>query len=1274
MKRVRVLAALATLGVAVGLIGNFAVETLSPVDVRHYDVSMRGARWIVPPDTGPRSWFRLPLTLDRQPDAVSIWIDGAQTYVLYVNGHKVDSDQPAAISDQAITDIGNRHGVDLTSSVVVGSNVIGLVSINYDDGVAAVRARVTVVEGGTQSDFVTGTAPWKATSDVIKVESPELAAAAAVPVPKPASAAPTPRPTPRSDRGVPLLPFVNGPTPRPAPGQNSSSGGGSTWGTLGSVLGGGPALAPTPTPAPATVPLASQGITAGQLGVSGALPSPGTGRSSSGPNPENGAVAVASAEQERALFDATKGLFSLPRFDAGSWRTAALRNGEGPGAMAAAYPDWVIDEPLAGQVITSSTGDRDLVAAITLSLDHPPQDGWVRVAATGTASIFLDGEPVVAAVGQIPSPPPPPADLVPTTPYRLPAPVAGAGTTIPAAVPRTLPKNVPSFKKLTPPVPSYLSAYHIGPLLHSGGNVLAVRVSAAGQATLYLDGHIGTGAGDTHISTGPLWGATSAAAGPSAALSPAPATPALALGPPSSVWGTRPTVVVVSPAAIDRPSSMLWGPRAVVAVILLGAWLLIALVTRRPDYYVIPAGHRLLPRASLTDRLCAGALGALPGALLTFAAADIGGVPNLRPPSDHTVPVLALLVMVTIAGDLLCSLVLALGRQRPAPAVVVETTEPPAREGSGDGAPLARRMGAAWLAFGRVARPWQPALAGADGSTPLLAVAEGVHRPGLTLPDFRAWVAPLWLARLGRAIVFAVARRWPMAAVGVTALGAGAVESYRIDYEPFWQDELYTLMAGQGIRQHVVPEWPSGFLYWKAEFYDILVAGVGRVFGDTTSVLRMMSVVFFVATVLAFGLLLAPAVLGRGRPWLTVGVTALFATAPAELVWAREARMYQLAQLFVVVFMALYLRALREPTTRRIGMATAALLLMYLSHEESFIVLPGVILVGALTLRWSLFARSNRPWLYFGGLAAAVIAVQYTLAFTMKPNYFGSDLSNRPFIVYDTTDAWYYLSNVYFNSPGLGLVSSFAIVGMVVGLKRRDFARNFVSAFLVSEVFMLSDVFTMRNARYAIISLPPLFLLSALGVHDVVDFVARLLTPRHSGTNAMRIAMRVGTRLAAVCAMLLVAASMAANVESYGLLASRVTNAPYIHKYRDYSYVVNYVLQHEQPGDLFMTVAPPIIPSWYMGRAPDMIIPGISDQRLLKIFERDGRAVDSLYGVPVILAPTDLVRVLEQHHRVWLVTDDRYVRSLPPGFIDILTSRFRKVDEGAAAALYLGAG
>ncbi len=68
------------------------------------------------------------------------------------------------------------------------------------------------------------------------------------------------------------------------------------------------------------------------------------------------------------------------------------------------------------------------------------------------------------------------------------------------------------------------------------------------------------------------------------------------------------------------------------------------------------------------------------------------------------------------------------------------------------------------------------------------------------------------------------------------------VLSYRIDYQPVWQDEFSSIAAAQGIGAHLVPRWPSGFLYWKSELYSALLAIVGGLSHYRTSWMRELSV------------------------------------------------------------------------------------------------------------------------------------------------------------------------------------------------------------------------------------------------------------------------------------------------------------------------------------------------------------------------------------------------------------------------------------------------
>ncbi|MGO8861254.1 MAG: hypothetical protein ACLQRH_10900, partial [Acidimicrobiales bacterium] len=125
-------------------------------------------------------------------------------------------------------------------------------------------------------------------------------------------------------------------------------------------------------------------------------------------------------------------------------------------------------------------------------------------------------------------------------------------------------------------------------------------------------------------------------------------------------------------------------------------------------------------------------------------------------------------------------------------------------------------------------------------------------------------------------------RRWYQVAVTAVATGWALVQSYHIMFNPLWQDELSSLAAAQGIRAHLVPEWPSGFLYWKSELFSALIAVVGGIAHDNTSVLRDVSVFWFGATILVFGLFLVPLVL-KGRRVYQLVATVVFATAPFEM-------------------------------------------------------------------------------------------------------------------------------------------------------------------------------------------------------------------------------------------------------------------------------------------------------------------------------------------------------------------------------------------------------
>jgi hypothetical protein len=510
---------------------------------------------------------------------------------------------------------------------------------------------------------------------------------------------------------------------------------------------------------------------------------------------------------------------------------------------------------------------------------------------------------------------------------------------------------------------------------------------------------------------------------------------------------------------------------------------------------------------------------------------------------------------------------------------------------------------------------------------------------------------------------------WYQLAVWVTGIGWTLVQSYHIMFNPLWQDELSSLAAAQGIRAHLVPEWPSGFLYWKSELYSGLVAIVGGITHDNPSVLREISVLWLGAAVLLFGLALIPLLL-PGRRLYQLAATIVFATAPFELGHAQDIRMYQMVQCLVIVVALFLLKAMVEPTTKRIVLLMASVVAMYLTHEESF----GVLFVIPLALlcfqglRWT----KNWRWWAFGGGAVALIGVQLGLAVFTHPPIFGEDPSNGPLIGW-SPQPFYYITNFFFTNSTYGasitVVSSLAVLAIVVGLIRRDPIRFYLALFWIVPATVVSLILPNVDTRYVFICLPFVFALAAAGGADVVDGL-RYVVMRAGviGTERIR---RAFVELFAGGLLIAVMLSLIGGVNDYGTFTMSLDSANVSQRWLDYPTAVSYVQARIEPGDGVISAATPNLVGYRLGRAPNYWIPPHRTETLLYVFEKNGEAVDTQYGSPTILNATDFENALEGHRRVWLIGPDSVFRSLILPMRSIVETQFKLVEEGSYVSVYL---
>ena len=548
-------------------------------------------------------------------------------------------------------------------------------------------------------------------------------------------------------------------------------------------------------------------------------------------------------------------------------------------------------------------------------------------------------------------------------------------------------------------------------------------------------------------------------------------------------------------------------------------------------------------------------------------------------------------------------------------------------------------------------------------------------RPADTRPpaDTNQWMStPPGEARASRrsaALAWIAAHRYGVGVVGI-ALFWVLILSYRIDYQPLWQDELSSIAAAQGIGSHLVPRWPSGFLYWKSELYSALLCVVGTLTHYRTSWIREISALWFGATVLLFGFRLMPLAVRR-RSFQLAG-TVVFASAVVEQSHAQEVRMYQMVQFFVVLLAVVLIRAVREPTTTRIIGVMVVTVCMYLTHEESFgvLLMVPIALIGFSGFRW---CRDWRWWV-FGGLAAGCIATQVALAELTHPAAFGVDLSGGPLVQW-SPQPFYYLDNVYFPSGGQGstltIVSLLAVVGVVIGLRKRDRTLIYLAAFWIVPAVVISLFLPAKNIRYAFITLPFVFALACRAAAEIFELVRRAVTSGERDlSQTVRTAMTVV--LAAACGMA-VMMSLVGSVSDYGPLTETLFGADVQHFDSDLDYpnAVAYVKAHEERGDAVIAVGPANLTGYSLGRAPSYWVSANKTQTLLYVFEKDNQAVDTEYGIPVLLNASEFETAIDSHRRDWLVVSDQNAVRFIPSVGSLVQSRFRLVYSGESVSVFL---
>jgi 4-amino-4-deoxy-L-arabinose transferase-like glycosyltransferase len=509
------------------------------------------------------------------------------------------------------------------------------------------------------------------------------------------------------------------------------------------------------------------------------------------------------------------------------------------------------------------------------------------------------------------------------------------------------------------------------------------------------------------------------------------------------------------------------------------------------------------------------------------------------------------------------------------------------------------------------------------------------------------------------------------------------LSSYQLSYEPYWQDELSSYYAAHGILATGWPLFPSSFLYTKAELYSYLLAAWSLLFGDHPEITRAISVGEYLLC-LPLLYLAGSYFFSRRVAWLA---TAMLVCSPLAWVWSRQMRMYQQAQLLTLLTLLLFHICLqRQARSRLIYGAALSLLATYLSHEETFIILPALLLCTLCCrdrTQLSLAALCRSPsWQRAGLLCGVGIGFQLLLAHCSHPPVLGTDASQRP-LVHFTLDNVIFYAEILFSpvtsgrTPWLLLSSVSMVLGCLQAVRRKEPRACYCLLFLLASWLMLIYGFTLQADRYLYPLLPCYYLLSAYGASELMLALGRLtmtLVKTSAGpsdrswkraTEVQRLFLLGSSGL--LCALLLIAPLIAMNTNN--LFLSRLLGLPYHRHYADYDIAGAYLRQHLRRGDVVIAVAPANCVRYYVGQVDYFF----SIDRALYLMEQRGHIIETASAAEALLNQEDFTAVLAEHPRVWIVSDGGpYESAVRKRFI--FPPDVHLVFEGYASALYLRGG
>lgn len=542
----------------------------------------------------------------------------------------------------------------------------------------------------------------------------------------------------------------------------------------------------------------------------------------------------------------------------------------------------------------------------------------------------------------------------------------------------------------------------------------------------------------------------------------------------------------------------------------------------------------------------------------------------------------------------------------------------------------------------------------------------------------KAFARHEWLFRAMAVVIVLTSLMWLVFFTGL---------QYAVSSSPFW-DEFITLWSARRIREGDMSpvHWGPGA---DALLFRNLAALVLHVFGFDVIVARLPSILISVATV--------PVLFGVGKRMFSgragLLASAIVVSAPQFLIGGARARPYALLALLTVLSMFFFYRWLvhhegdgEVPHHRGWGFVACFVAAVF-THLEAILLLPGFALAAMLSRGPMVFAR-KKVFLKFAlcGLAVVVAVVFFLRAETIPGaiplgqtvwsevasislrdtnlevfvKFFRRLPASSSLLVLFLGGvgylAWDVIRRTVKDPRARSWLSekSRGAVGHPLWVWRAGHDRGLALLYLLllwvtgAIVFLLGSIWGSET-RY-ILFLFPLFALvvGAIAVRFVTFILNRLELGGHT------------TRWWASLGFVIVATGL--------MGASTFADGPRLPQEWGYDLAFEHVGERWRERDVMVTVAP--VACLVSHESCDYI----ATQQAYETYavESEGQLVEAVTGLPLIMTTKEMEEVLDDHGRVWFVTDEgRLISRYDADFIQLIWDRMDLVANERGAMVFL---